>query len=49
MGKSIKITESQLKRLLKTTINEERQSKSTQVEKKGLKMMDMISTPVLKK
>jgi len=48
MGKSIKITESQLKRLMKTTINEQRIVKSSPV-KKGLKMMDMISTPVSKK
>jgi len=48
MGKSIKITESQLKRLMKTTITEERQIKSSPV-KKGLKMMDMIDTPNTKK
>lgn len=47
MGKSIKITESQLKRLLKVTINEQRTIKSLP-EKKGLKMMDMISTPISK-
>lgn len=48
MGKTIKITESQLKRLMKTTLNEERQSKSLP-EKKGLKMIDMVSPNISKK
>jgi hypothetical protein len=43
MRKSIKITESQLKRLMKTTINEESQLKSIPLEKKTLKMMNIVN------
>lgn len=42
MGKSIKITESQLKRLMKATISEERQLKSSPI-KKGIKMFDIMN------
>ena len=43
MAKSIKLTESQLKRLMKTTLNEQHNIKPTL--NKGLKLMDMANQP----